>query len=136
MYLVDTNVISESRKRKKTNRGIQEFWRDVDPDSVYLPIQAIGEIRRGVENIKYRGDLQQAEALERWLISILIEYGDRILPFDEDCAQAWGELMSPHPQNLIDKQIAAIALIYGLTVVTRNTNNFLSTGVLLTNPFF
>ena len=135
MYLIDTNVISESRKGKKANRGVQEFWRSVEPDSVYLAVQTIGELRRGVENIKNRGDLVQAKVLEQWLNLVVNEYSDRILPFDEDCAQIWGRLMSPQKVNPIDKQIAAIALIHGLTVVTRNTSDFDSAGVHLMNPF-
>lgn len=135
MYLIDTNVISESRKGKKANRGVQEFWRSLDPDSVYLAVQSIGEIRCGVENIKNRGDLAQSNVLEQWLNLVVNEYGDRILPFDEDCAQIWGRLMSPHKMNPIDKQIAAIGLIHGLTVVTRNTSDFDGTGVRLMNPF-
>jgi len=135
LYLIDTNVISESRKGKKANRGVQQLWDSIDPDSVYLAVQTIGEIRRGVESIKNRGDLTQSKMLEHWLNLIVNEYADRILSFDEDCAQVWGRLMSPHNVNPIDKQIAAIGLIHGLTVVTRNTSDFDSTGVRLMNPF-
>jgi predicted nucleic acid-binding protein len=135
LYLIDTNVISESRKGKNANRGVQEFWRSIDLDSLYLAVQTIGEIRRGVENIRNRGDLAQSKVLEQWLNLVVSEYADRILTFDEDCAQIWGRLMSPHKVNPIDKQIAAIGLIHGLTVVTRNTSDFDSTGVQLMNPF-
>lgn len=58
-----------------------------------------------------------------------------ILSFDNDCAQVWGKLRVPHHENSLDKQIAAIALIYDLTVVTRNTNDFKNCGVKLLNPF-
>lgn len=66
---------------------------------------------------------------------VVTQYADRILAFDVDCAQVWGNLMSPNPQHPIDKQIAAIALIYDLTVVTRNVNDFGDTGARLRNPF-
>lgn len=135
MYLIDTNLIRELRKGKKANRGVQEFWQEVDPDSVHLPVQTIGEIRRGIENIRHRGDQRQSDTLEQWLASLIIDYAGRILAFDRDCAQVWGKLTSPHNQNSIDKQIAAIALVHELTVVTRNTNDFAGTGVLLINPF-
>lgn len=135
MYLVDTNVISEARKGKKANPGVQEFWQTVDEADIYLSVQSIGEIRRGLENIRYRGDLPQAKKLEKWLDLIVTAYADRILNFDEDCAQVWGKLMSPYHQHPIDKQIAAIALIHGLTVVTRNIDDFRGTGVALRNPF-
>jgi toxin FitB len=63
------------------------------------------------------------------------DYADRILGFDEACAQVWGRLMSPHPAHSIDKQIAAIALIHDLAVVTRKVDDFRGTGVALKNPF-
>ena len=135
VYLIDTNVISEARKGNKANIGVRKFWQSVDEAGLYLPVQAIGEIRRGIENIGRRGDLAQARKLERWLSLIVDDYSDRVLGFDEACAQVWGRLMSPHNQHPIDKQIAAIALIHGLIVVTRNVEDFRGTGVELQNPF-
>ncbi|MEO6919390.1 MAG: type II toxin-antitoxin system VapC family toxin [Collimonas sp.] len=135
MYLVDTNVISEIRKGNRANRGTLEFWSSVDPGTIYLSVQSIGEIRRGVEHIRNRGDTVQAKALERWLHILIAEYSDRILAFDTDCAQVWGRLTSPGNQHIIDKQIAAIGLIHDLTLVTRNTGDFIGTGVRLINPF-
>lgn len=61
MYLVDTNVISEARKGKKANPGVQKFFQTTDANSLYLSAQTIGEIRRGLENIQRRGDLPQAK---------------------------------------------------------------------------
>ena len=135
MYLVDTNVISEARKGKKANAGVQKFFQTADANDLYLSVQTIGEIRRGLENIRRRGDLPQAKKLEKWLDLLVGDYADKILDFDEACAQVWGRLMLPHYQNPVDKQIAAIALIYDLTVVTRNLDDFRGTGVRIENPF-
>lgn len=135
MYLVDTNVISEARKDAKANPGIRKFFQTTDAADIYLSVQTIGEIRRGLENIRHRGDLPQTRKLEKWLDLIVSDYADKILAFDEECAQIWGRLMSPHPEHPIDKQIAAIALIHDLTVVTRNVDDFRGTGVKLKNPF-
>lgn len=105
------------------------------PEDIYLSVVTIGEIRRGLENVRARGDREQAERLETWLDKVVTDFSDRILGFDLECAQVWGKLMSLGPQHPIDKQIAAIALIYDLTVVTRNTEDFVSTGVRELNPF-
>ncbi|MDH2918413.1 MAG: type II toxin-antitoxin system VapC family toxin [Sideroxydans sp.] len=135
MFLVDTNVISEARKGAKANLGVKQFFKETDADELYLAVQTIGEIRRGLEGIRYRGDLPQTRKLEAWLDGLVLEFADKILTFDEECAQVWGRLMSPHPQHAIDKQIAAIALIHDLTVVTRNVDDFRGTGVVIKNPF-
>ena len=65
---------------------------------------------------------------------MLQNFGHRILDFDAEAAQVWGRLRVPQPQNSIDKQIAAIALVHDLTVVTRNGDDFAGTGVKLLNP--
>ena len=129
------NVISEHRKGAKANIGVRDFWQNVDPESIYLSVQTIGEIRAGIEKIANRGDAKQAKVLEAWLSTIVQEYADRILVFDDDCAQVWGKLMASQNQHPIDKQIASIALIHGLDIVTRNSNDFATTGVKVINPF-
>ena len=135
MYLLDTNVISELRKGGRANHGVTAFFATLAAEDIYLSVVTIGEIRRGLENVRARGDREQAGRLEAWLDKVVTDFSDRILEFDLDCAQVWGKLMSPHPQHPIDKQIAAIALIYDLTVVTRNTDDFVASGVRSLNPF-
>ena len=137
MYLVDTNVISESRKGKRADPGVVAFWAETarNDTPIFLASVTIGELRRGVELIRYRGDQHQAELLEQWLEQVLIDFGDRVLSLDCDAAQVWGRLRVPNPQHGIDKQIAAIALLHDLTVVTRNTADFAGCGLSLLNPF-
>jgi predicted nucleic acid-binding protein len=135
LYLLDTNIISEIRKRKRANQGVVEFFVSTDPDTVYLPVQVIGEIRSGIDGLRRR-DPTQAAALETWLTLVLHEYSERILLFDIECALVWGRLIAGHSQNLIDKQIAAIALVHDLVVVTSNIKDFISCGVKTLNPFF
>lgn len=135
MYLLDTNVVSELRKGPRANAGVVSFFAALQPEDIYLAVQTIGELRRGVENIRGRGDADQASRLEAWLDLVVTDHVTHILGFDLDCAQVWGRLLSPNPQHPIDKQIAAIGLIYNLTVVTRNTADFARTGVRLLNPF-
>lgn len=137
MYLIDTNVISELRKKQHSNHGVRSFFDNNGDTSSPLYISAItvGELRRGVEMIRHRGDKIQANQLERWLDMLLRTYEDNILDFTQAEAQVWGKLRAPHYENAIDKQIAATALTYGLTLVTRNTGDFKNTGVSLLNPF-
>ncbi len=137
MYLVDTNVISEARKRSKANKGVRNFFKHVikEKASLFISVVTIGELRRGIELIRHRGDTRQANQLEKWLKSLLDEYEDSILSIDETVAQLWGRLRVPHPENALDKQIAATALIYDLTVVSRNLKDFRKTGVRVLDPF-
>ena len=137
MYLIDTNVISELRKKNKANPGVQAFFSEVSQQSqqLYLSVITIGELRRGVEIIHHRGDITQARQLECWLKNLMQDYSQYILEFGVTEASIWGRLRVPHHENAIDKQIAATAITYDLTLVTRNTRDFINTGARVLNPF-
>jgi predicted nucleic acid-binding protein len=137
MYLVDTDVISDARKRVRANPGVRRFFGDAAAQgtALFLSAVTIGELRQGIEAVRHRGDLAQATRLSRWLGMVTRDYADAILPFDEEIAQIWGKLRVPHAENPLDKQIAATALMYGLTVVTRNVSHYGPTGVAVLNPF-
>jgi predicted nucleic acid-binding protein len=137
MYLVDTNIISEARKKSKANAGVRAFFKQAieDETRLFISVITVGELRRGVESIRHRGDVRQANQLEKWLEALMAEYQDHILDINQDIAQLWGRLRAPHPENALDKQIAATALIYELTVITRNHKDFVKTGVRVLNPF-
>ena len=96
---------------------------------------AVQWLRRGVELIRHRGDLLQADNLEAWLKTVVQDYSGFILDFSETESQVWGRLCVAHHENAIDKQIAATALTYSLALVTRNVCDFASLGVALLNPF-
>jgi len=136
VYLVDTDVISEIRKGERAHPGVRGFFAMASRDaiSLYLSVVTIGELRSGVERLRHRGDTTQAKRLERWLRQVTTAYADAILPFDEEIAHVWGRLRV-NPENPLDKQIAATALIHDLAVVTRNTAHFAPTGVRICNPF-
>jgi predicted nucleic acid-binding protein len=136
VYLVDTDVISDWRKRDRADPGVVEFFRSVrKEDNLYISAVTVGELCRGVEAVDYRGDRAQGARLAEWLSGILVEYAHRILPFDSVTAQLWGRLRVPHYANALDKQIAATALIHDLTLVTRNQRHFEGLGVRVLNPF-
>lgn len=137
MFLVDTNVISEARKRARADPGVRGFFERAarHGDALYLSSITVGELRRGIERIRRRGDAEQAGRLEAWLDRVLEQYADHVLDVDADVAQVWGRLCVSHPEHPVDKHIAATALIHDLVVVTRNTRDYAGTGARLMNPF-
>lgn len=137
MYLIDTNVISEARKRDRANPGVTAFFGHAATEwrQLYLSAVTVGELRRGVELIRHRGDLAQAATLEQWLFQVIETYGESVLPFGADEAHVWGRLRAPQADHALDKQIAATALVWDLTLVTRNEADFAGTGVRVLNPF-
>ncbi|MFT5893353.1 MAG: putative nucleic acid-binding protein [bacterium] len=137
MYLIDNNIISELRKGDATNRGVLEFFYNATAkdQNCYLSVVTIGELRRGIEIIRHRGDLKQADALLDWFSQIVNQYSDNILPIDHEVAAIWADLRVPNHENFLDKFIAATALLHSLQVVTRNVKDFEKTGVPIVNPY-
>jgi toxin FitB len=133
-YLVDTNVVSELRKRERGHAGVVRWAASVNPQDLHTSVLVIGEIRRGIE-LKRRTDAAQAAALMLWLDKLRAGLGARVLPVDERVAEAWGRLGIPHPLPAVDGLIAATAIVYGLTVVTRNVNDLTRAGVAVLDPF-
>lgn len=73
MFLIDTNVISEARKGRRADVGVQGFWEAAAQGNtpLFLAAITIGELRRGMELIRHRGDKPQAKLLEQWLAEVL-----------------------------------------------------------------
>lgn len=136
-FLVDTDVLSEARRGARANAGVRNFFESASRtgQSLYVSVVTVGELRRGVELLRHRGDSAQAERLEAWLALLLNQYRERVLDFGEDEAQVWGRLRVPHPENALDKQIAATALTHSLTVVSGNACHFSGLGIRHFDPF-
>ena len=142
MYLLDTNVISESRKasRKRTgaaklDRNVQKWFASVDASGLYLSAISILELEIGCLLVERR-DAAQGSVLRKWLRDrVLPAFAERILPVDVAVAQRCAALHVPNPLEDRDSLIAATALVHGMTVVTRNTAHFQRTGVALLNPW-
>ncbi len=95
MYLFDTNIISELTKRN-CNSHVQSFIERTSNDgiSVFLSVITIGEIVKGIEKLKYRNDIVQAEKLQKWYENELSSVVDNILAFSQECAKQWGTLLA------------------------------------------
>ena len=133
-FLIDTNVISELRKRNRCDTNVARWYDACPPDEIYLSVLTIGEIRRGVESIRLR-DPKAAMALDGWLQRVLAEHEDHILPVDHAAAEEWGRLCAPYPLPVIDGLLAATAKVRGMTLVTRNIRDVERTGVSCLDPF-
>ena len=133
-YLLDTNVLSESRKGARCDPAVAAWLSGRAKADLWTSAIVIGEIRRGIERIRAR-DPAQAQAFERWLDQVKGDFAGRILAVDERTAEAWGELDAREPLPAADGLIAATAQVHGMTVVTRDVADIARTGVPLLNPF-
>lgn len=135
MLLLDTNVVSELRKRN-CDLHVQAWMADQAAESMYVSAITVLEIERGIVQVTQRGDVTQAEALSRWLDDMVLPaFAGRILPVDHIVARRAAGLPWPDPRDYRDALIAATALVHGATVVTRNVKHFEASGVLLVNPW-
>ena len=93
----------------------------------------VGEIQAGIE-ITRKQDAAKAKEIELWLDGVEQSYG--VLPADAAIFRRWAQLMHRRPDHhLEDALIAATALVRGMTVVTRNVDDFEPFGPPLINPF-
>jgi predicted nucleic acid-binding protein len=132
-FLLDTNVVSEIRK-KAPDKGVVTWFASVPADRLFLSVLVVGEIRQGIARLARR-DPAQAESFEHWLSQLVDGYGDRIVPVTARIAEAWGRLNVPDPVPVVDGLMAATALVHDWTLVTRNVSHIAPTGARLLNPF-
>jgi predicted nucleic acid-binding protein len=133
MYLLDTMVLSELRRRRP-DPSLINWLEHARPTDVYLSVVTIGEVEKGITK-QQRRDPAFAERLAGWLDRVLRYYATRILAIDVNVARRWGRLADAHGHAGADLLIAATAIEHGLAVVTRNVHHFEGTGVPLINPF-
>jgi predicted nucleic acid-binding protein len=131
-FLLDTNAVSEIRRGR--DQWVRAWVSEVADADLHLSVLTLGEIRKGIELLRDR-DPAQAEGFASWLNELRTRFADRIVPIDDRVAEEWGRLNAAAPRNTIDGLIAATARIRGLTVVTRNTDDFEGCGVPLLNPW-
>jgi len=133
-YLLDSNVVSELRKRERADAGVRQWFAGVDDTELFLSVLTVGEIRRGIDSI-HRRDRTRALSLNRWFRALVTEYEGRLLPVDQKVAEEWGRMNAVRTLPAVDSLLAATAHVHGLTFVTRNTRDVAQTGVPCLNPF-
>lgn len=133
-YLIDTNALSELR-RKKPNAAVVQWFAQRPSRSLYLSVLTLGEIRKGVEGVS---DAKRRATLIDWLeVDLPNFFTGRILTVDAAVADRWGRLLAQakRPLPVVDSLLAATALTHDLTLVTRNLKDFSVTGLNVLNPW-
>lgn len=133
-YILDTNVISELRKRSRGDSGVAGWMRSHDEEEMRLSVLVVAEIRLGVEQ-KRRKDPAAAAQLDSWLGQTVQRFDGRILPVTLAIADRWARMSVPDPLPFVDGLLAATALEHDLTLVTRNVADVERTGVRVVDPF-
>ena len=132
MYLLDTNVVSELRRRQP-HRAVLDWITNIPADQLFVSVVTVGEIQAGIE-ITREQDVVKAEELEDWLDKVLASYS--VLPMNAPAFREWARFMHRKSDTITeDAMIAATAIVHRLTVVTRNGRDFDILGVKFLNPF-
>ena len=136
-YLLDTNIISEVRKKNPEPR-VTDWMEATDESLLHLSVLTLGEIRRGAAQLPQ--DKQRTQ-LETWLeVDLQARFARRILPIDAGVADRWGWICAEAKRKgmtlpVIDGLLAATALHHNLTIVSRNVKDFVNTQVPVLNPW-
>ena len=135
MYILDTNVVSELRKGRKTHPNVRKWAERLPSASLYMSVVSVLELEIG-SLLMQRRDKEQGAVLREWMDRhVLPTFSGRILAIDTDVARRCATLHVPNPGSDRDALIAATALVHGLTVVTRNVADFERTGVGVLDPW-
>ncbi len=135
-YLLDTNIVSELI-RIKPDPNVLSWFSSVDESSLYLSVLTIGEICKGLNSL---ANTKKRLALEEWYIELKLRFSGKIIEVNERVAEEWGIISSAGKRqgkqlSVIDGLLAATAIIYGLTLVTRNVGDFELDKLSVLNPW-
>ena len=134
-YLLDTNFVSETRK-PRPDLGVLAFFKSNDPNSAFISVLTLGELRKGVAAKKLRDpDPNAAARLAAWVDGLELCFADRILGIDMATAKLWGDWSGERPRPVVDTLLAATAVKHDLTLVTRNLRDVKGIPVKLLDPW-
>lgn len=136
MFLLDTNVISE-RSKPQPDERVRAWLAAHKVSETWLSVITLAELEQGIIRL---GPTRRAAELRAFLDGVETQFAGRVLPVDRAVARTWAKLtaaalQSGQPLGYADSLIAATASTHGLTVVTRNTADFVAAGVGLLNPW-
>jgi toxin FitB len=131
MFLLDTNVISEARRK---NPYAVRWIESTNSKDQFICAVSLGEISMGAHRLD-RADRARAAVIFDWLGTLISQFQDRIVKIDQDVAMEWGRIAAIRTSGEADGLIAAAAIVNHLTIVTRNVRDFADTGVKLINPW-
>jgi len=134
MFLIDTNVICEIRKGARANSAVRAWFFHHAAQAHYLSVLTVGEIRRGVEQIRAK-DPAQGRVFDRSLTEIVAIFEGRILEIGPNESEIWGRLCPQERMPDVDGLMAATAISHDLVVVTRNIRDFVRSGIEVVNPW-
>jgi toxin FitB len=133
-YLLDTNVISELR-RKKPNPGLVQWLSQRPPALLFLSVLTLGELRKGIESCQ---DAARKSKLRDWLeFELPSFFAGRIINIDVHICDTWGRMIvrAGKPLPVVDSLLGATAIQHGLSLVTRNTRDFEYLDIDVINPW-
>jgi hypothetical protein len=135
MFLLDTNVVSDIRRPKRLTPHAARWFSTVPAAQLHISTVTVFEIQHGIIALGRR-DAERASHLQQWLeASVLTAFDGRIVPLDTSAALRSAELHRGRTRIDADRLIAAVALVHGMTLVTRNTRDFAGMGVKVLDPF-
>lgn len=135
-FLLDTCVLSEFVKQRPDS-VVLEFIKARDESTLFVSSMTIAELHRGIQKLS---EGKKKSSLLIWLADIEFQFGERILPFDHDCAIKWASICTQAEKSgkkisAFDSIIAAVAAKNNLVLVTRNVKDFKATGLEIINPW-
>jgi predicted nucleic acid-binding protein len=133
-WLLDTNILSELRKGNRADDNVKAWADRVRRDPQWISVLSLGEIRKGIEQIR-QTDPKQAGHLDDWLLTLSGQYSDLILPVCSRVADVWGRLQVERSLPVVDSLLVATASVHRLRIATRNVADFTGLGIEVVDPF-
>jgi len=135
-FVLDTCLISETGK-PQPDEQVQRWLSQLPGHHMWTSVMVFGELQAGIALLE---EGARRRALVAWLARQRAAFGDRCLPIDEPTARAWGDIHASRQRlgrlmAVVDGLIAATAMVRGLAIATRNTNDFADCGVQIVNPW-